>query len=188
MDKIELLDKYMEDIELCRSNYDKAKAERIVTDIVTVFCDEIPNIKLGLNMGRINYDNLGGDYHDDLRILKLKLEMLRTNIEFDENKEKRKLEELSLQKSILTINNTNSNTLHLNITFEETRDKIKAMTSLNDSEIEEILKKVDMLEKIIKSKERKNQKWGDAKEIIKWIADKGFDVGIAFLPLLLQIQ
>ena len=28
----------------------------------------------------------------------------------------------------------------------------------------------------------------NAKEIIKWIADKGVDVGIALLPLLLQIK
>ena len=28
----------------------------------------------------------------------------------------------------------------------------------------------------------------NAKEIVKWIADKGVDVGIALLPLLLQIK
>ena len=39
----------------------------------------------------------------------------------------------------------------------------------------------------MKSKDSKSKKWSKAKEIIKWIADKGVDVGIALLPLVLQI-
>ena len=37
------------------------------------------------------------------------------------------------------------------------------------------------------TKDSKSKKWSKAKEIIKWIADKGVDVGIALLPLVLQI-
>lgn len=33
-----------------------------------------------------------------------------------------------------------------------------------------------------------NKKWENAKGIVKWIADKGVDVGIALLPLLMQIK
>ena len=62
------------------------------------------------------------------------------------------------------------------------------MSALPDTEIEEILNKIDELEKIVKSSERKSKKWENAKSIIKWIADKGVDVGIALLPLLLQIK
>lgn len=62
------------------------------------------------------------------------------------------------------------------------------MSALPDSEIEEILNKMNELEKIIKSSDRKSKKWENAKGVIKWIADKGVDVGIALLPLLLQIK
>ena len=62
------------------------------------------------------------------------------------------------------------------------------MSALPDVEIREILSRIDELEAIVKSSERRSKKWENAKEIIKWIADKGVDVGIALLPLLLQIK
>ena len=59
---------------------------------------------------------------------------------------------------------------------------------LTEVEIEEILNKINELEQIVKSVERKSKKWDNAKGIIKWIADKGVDVGISVIPLLLQIK
>lgn len=81
--------------------------------------------------------------------------------------------------------NENNNTIH--ISFDQVRRQIENMTSLSNAEFEEILSKIDELEHIVKSSDRKAKKWGNANEIIKWIADKGVDVGIAILPLLLQI-
>lgn len=92
------------------------------------------------------------------------------------------------------VNNTNTNTnnnlnvIDIDISFEQARKTIENMTALTDPEVEEILTKVDELEKIVQSKERKTKKWENAKGIIKWIADKGVDVGIALLPLLMQIK
>ena len=85
-------------------------------------------------------------------------------------------------------NNTNSNTVDINISFEQARSTIENMTALPDSEVEEILSQIDELERIVQSGDRKTKKWENAKGIVKWIADKGVDVGIALLPLLLQIQ
>ena len=87
----------------------------------------------------------------------------------------------------VTIHNTNKVETKINITFSEAKRKVEDMTSLKEAEIQEILDKIDELEKIIKSPERKSKKWECAKGIIKWIADKGVDVGITLLPLLLQI-
>lgn len=47
--------------------------------------------------------------------------------------------------------------------------------------------KVSALDGIVNSQDRKNKKWENANSIIKWIADKGVDVGLAFLPLLMKI-
>ena len=74
------------------------------------------------------------------------------------------------------------------ISKDSVRRKIENMSALPDAEIEEILHKIDELEKIVKSSDRKSKKWENAKGVIKWIADKGVDVGIALLPLLLQIK
>lgn len=90
---------------------------------------------------------------------------------------------------ITTISNANENKNDINIhTFAEVREQVENMTSLPDSEIEEILSKISMLEEIVNSRERKSKKWETAKEIIKWVANKGVDVGLTLLPLLLQIK
>lgn len=192
MGKIELLDRY---IKQCDELNDNNKAQVLVDDIISVFCDEIPKIDLYLDLGRITYENINNQnemHLKDLKRLKQKLENYKANLELENEKEMRKLKELELQRSILKIENTNSNTnintVNLNQTFEETRKKIENMSFLNDDEIAETMKKIDELEKIIKSNDRKPKKWENAKNIIKWIADKGVDVGISLLPLLLQIK
>ena len=75
----------------------------------------------------------------------------------------------------------------MTVTFDAVREKVDNMTSLSDADIAEIQKRIDEIEEIVNSKESKSKKWSKAKEIIKWIADKGVDVGIALLPLLLKI-
>lgn len=75
---------------------------------------------------------------------------------------------------MVQITNTNENKVDINITFSDVRKEIE--------------NKINQLEKIVKSSDRKSKKWENAKGIVKWIADKGVDVGIALLPLLLQIK
>ena len=73
------------------------------------------------------------------------------------------------------------------MSFNMARETINSMTALTNEEIEEIQNRIDEIEEIVNSKETKSKKWSKAKEIIKWIADKGVDVGIALLPLILKI-
>lgn len=100
------------------------------------------------------------------------------------------LQEVIPQSAIpmVQITNTNENKISINVSFNEVRREIENMSALPDTEIEEILGKIDELERIIQSSERKSKKWENAKNIIKWIAEKGVDVGIALIPLLLQIK
>lgn len=83
--------------------------------------------------------------------------------------------------------NTNENSYTISISFDDVRKKIGGMTSLPYEDLEEIQAKINELEEIVKSKDGKSKKWARAKDIIKWIADKGVDVGISILPLLLNI-
>ena len=61
-------------------------------------------------------------------------------------------------------------------------------TKKYECEIEEIQNKINAIEEIVNSKDSKSKKWSKAKEIVKWIADKGVDVGITLLPLLLKMS
>lgn len=97
-------------------------------------------------------------------------------------------EAISPSAPTVQITNTNENKVDIHISFNDVRREIENMSALPEAEIEEILGKISELENIVKSADRKSKKWEKAKGIIKWIADKGVDVGIALLPLLLQIK
>lgn len=86
------------------------------------------------------------------------------------------------------VNITNTNTNSINVSFDSARSVVDNMTSLPDEDIQEIRKRIDEIEEIVKSPESKSKKWSQVKDIIKWIADKGVDVGITLLPLLLKIS
>lgn len=94
----------------------------------------------------------------------------------------------NVPNTVVNISNSNENNNTITISFDMVREKVNSMTSLPEEEIDEIQKRIDEIEEIVNSKESKSKKWAKAKEIIKWIADKGVDVGIALLPLLLKIS
>lgn len=155
-----------------------------------------PHIKgFGDNLFYISmYDDFSTTM-DNIRILRDKLVLFKAGDFTDFSKSQK-----NTSSPIIAItnknenNNTNSNTnniansINVTISFDEVRKNIENMSALTDSEVEEILKKIDELEKIVQSNDRKTKKWENAKSVIKWIADKGVDVGIALLPLLLQIK
>lgn len=94
----------------------------------------------------------------------------------------------NIPNTVVNITNSNENSNSVTVTFDTVRDRVNSMTSLPNEDIEEIQKRINDIEKIVNSNESKSKKWSMAKDIIKWIADKGVDVGIALLPLLLKIS
>lgn len=94
------------------------------------------------------------------------------------------------KKSDININSHLSNSVDVNIsiTFDSAREKIENMTALSEMQIKEIIDKINDIQKIVESTESKHKKWNKLRDIMKWIADKGVDVGIALLPLLLKID
>ena len=94
----------------------------------------------------------------------------------------------SAPSTVVQVTNNNENRIDVDISFNSVREKVKGMSALPEAEIDEILHKIDEIEDIVHSSDCKAKKWENAKNIIKWIADKGVDVGITLLPLLLQIK
>lgn len=201
MELVTLLDQYIEKLDKA-SSLEQSEIEALIEDITRVFISQDELRELWLDY--YNSYNDSDDLMSDVRKLKTKLEYNKAVL-IDENEkvkqrakseqEQRELEKLRLQvelkKTDITITNTNTNTNENNnsvsVTFESVRDKVNNMTSLPDEDIEEIQNRIDEIEEIVNSKETKSKKWSKAKEIIKWIADKGVDVGIALLPLILKI-
>lgn len=113
------------------------------------------------------------------------LEMMKAKLETY----KYQMNAVQLQKPEVSnsqvVNVTNS--VNVNVTFEQVRKEVEEMTSLTNKDTEEILEKISEIEEVVKSKDSKKSKWEKVKPVLTWLADKSCDVGIALLPLLLQV-
>lgn len=128
---------------------------------------------------RLYFNRLKGcqsELADNLRLIKSKLETYQYQ-----------MNAVSLPELPATQVNVTTN-VGINITFEQVRSQVKEMTSLTEEQTQEVLEKINTIEETVKSKDSKKTKWEKVKPILKWIADKSCDVGIALLPLILQIQ
>lgn len=81
--------------------------------------------------------------------------------------------------------NTNVN---ISLSFEEARQKVEDMTALSWEQADEILSKIDELEKISKENISRKSKWEKVRPIISFALDKGADVAIAILSLVMQMK
>lgn len=200
MEVVKMLDDYIEKLDNAQ-NLSSPDLGQLIEEITRVVFDDSEVMELCLNY-YLSYNEYD-DFLSDVQKLKAKLKYKRATI-IDENKtteehEQREIEKLRLQvelaKESSAVHNHNINNVEnkniinntMNISFEEARKTINDMSSLPENEIEEIQSKINALEEIVNSKESKSKKWSKAKDIIKWVADKGVDVGIALLPLILKI-
>ena len=83
---------------------------------------------------------------------------------------------------------TNSNDININLSFKDARQQIEEMPGLNEAETEELRAKIDELEKINNEKISKKKKWEKVKPIISFVLDKGADVAITIMGLILQMK
>lgn len=86
------------------------------------------------------------------------------------------------------VNVTVNNTVYISISFDEARQKIENMTALNQKQTDEILEKINALEEIAKESSSRKTKWEKVKPILEFALDKGVDVAITFMSLILQMK
>lgn len=201
MEVVKLLDDYIEKLDNAQ-DLSSSDLGQLIEKITRVVLDKDEVVLLHLNYYNSYEDE--EELWSDAEKLKAKLKYKRATI-IDENKameehEQREIEKLRLQvelaKESSAVHNHNINNVEnkniinntMNISFEDARKTINDMSSLPENEIEEIQNKINAIEEIVNSKDSKSKKWSKAKEIVKWIADKGVDVGITLLPLLLKMS
>lgn len=201
MEVVKLLDDYIEKLDNAQNLFE-FDLEKLIEKITRVVLDKDEVVSLCLNYYNPYEDE--EELWSDAEKLKAKLKYKRATI-IDENKateehEQMEIEKLRLQvelaKESSAVHNHNINNVEnkniinntMNISFEDARKTINDMSSLPENEIEEIQNKINAIEEIVNSKDSKSKKWSKAKEIVKWIADKGVDVGITLLPLLLKMS
>lgn len=86
------------------------------------------------------------------------------------------------------VNVTVNNTVHISISFDEARQKIENMTALNQKQTDEILEKINALEEIAEESSSHKTKWEKVKPILEFALDKGADVAITFMSLIVQMK
>lgn len=181
MDLYNVLDN---DIKTCEQAIE-SKSPRVLFDLCNILYPKYLTIVAGINYGVVSTDDstdMETNLHN-IKFIKEKLELFKALQE-----EHLEAERLKSQRISISNHNVNTNEITVDISFSDVREQIKEMSPLPESEIKEILLKLEELERIVSSDDRKSQKWEKAKDIIKWVADKGVDVGIALLPLFLQIK
>lgn len=117
-----------------------------------------------------------GSLYENLEMMKAKLQ----TFSFQMNA-------TAISESPATMVNVTTN-VNVNVSFDEVRKKIEDMTALSQEQTDEALKKVDELESISKENISRKSKWERVKPIIAFAMDKGADLGIAILTLIVQMK
>ena len=177
----------------------KDQAKRLQNEIIGTFQGEIKHIERQLDgyyltrilkiIKRKPIDD-DVDYFWNISCLKAKLVNHQANLE-RENLIKNKEFELELAKNpkvnvTQILDNAISNSINIQISFEQTVQAISNIRGyeIDDEEKEEL---ISMLSKVEKAKNDKDKSKLSSKvgSVLKYIADKGIEVGIAALPYIM---
>lgn len=162
---------------------DVDKAKQLLMEIIGTFDSDIKNIKSGLDsfseerrkavfFGRpiqpINFVN-------ELKILKLKLEKLKIELEMPAKD----------KGPLISLTQVQNQTTNIQIDFDITVSAVEKIpdSSLSQEDKDALLGKLASL----KGCSDKKTRWDKCKGILKWLADKSADAAIAVLPYLVSI-
>lgn len=131
----------------------------------------------------------------DVNIAKRNVEFLKERIELYWALIRQKEVDEALTTNKIQINNSSnveslvhsSNSVNIKVSVSQVCEEIEKMPALQDNEKMEIIDKITELQKIIESNNERDKKWGSAKRILFWLADRGADVLIASIPLFCKI-
>ncbi len=173
--KIELINEYIERCEKCSQE----NARQLVHEIIAVYENEIKGITTNLDSYSWGHKNLTEiDYLSDTKFLKAHLinhkANLENNLRFTEG----------TPSQIFNINQSQNAEISISITFEQTISAIEAIPDETLSQDEKELLEGKLTK--ISTEKDKSKLWEKAQSALKWIADKGIEVGIAALPYIAE--
>lgn len=188
-EKEELMDSY---IARCDSVKEYSEAMKLQDEIVGVFGNEISHITASLDRG--SYDGSGCfspiDYCGNIKLLRAKLVNHKINIKQgntfvnDDSGKGSKNGQASVVVQQYN-NQSMSSNVSISITLEQTIENINQLPeSALSADDKELL--AGKLAQISVEKEPESR-WEKAKGALKWIAEKGIEVGIAALPYIVEV-
>lgn len=185
-----LAKKYIKECTDIIDSNDRSSAIELQTSLVATFEGYIMGFGKNLDY---DYEGIAGDYINNIRILKCKLEaFLATGCLITTSIQKADAGGINITNNSHA-NNSNTNTLNnslvlnIDILFDETRKMIENNESLSEKEIEEVLEKIKEIEDISKLEKSKNKKWFKLRPTMEWLGTKGVAVATAVLGLISAI-
>lgn len=188
MDKIELIEEYIDNCDVVLHNKNQRHAEDLEDDILGVFSGEIDNIRERLDL----YHAVSGvDHLKDISLLRQKLINYKMNLLEEEKKREYELELARLKQpsvtNVASAHQTQTTTIDVKIDIEQTIKQVEEIpTEILSFDDKEKLKEYLYSLEGIKASKNKNLFWEKTKDVFKFLADKGADAAIAMLPYIIQ--
>ena len=184
MNKIEILEKYIENIEYVIKRNDEVMAEKLIKTAYSTFLKEIEDLYEGLTC----YFYGVGSYIEDLKILKARLSNYESNLLLEKEKRDYELRKMELQNMNSSTGDqyrlTNSDIQGI-VTYENI---IANLNSIQDDSLseEEREKLEDMLATIELAKNSRNKSKiiNKIESVLKFISNKDANIGMVVLPYL----
>ena len=172
---------------------DSAGAKSLSSEIIGVFSHEISNITGKLDAYSMHFGNERTDYLGDVALLRQKLLNYKFNLQQEKDKMAYDLELARLRQPTITAHaesnqsQVQSTSNNISITIENTISKIDEIPeeTLSADDKEKLKEYLYSLEGMRVSK-NKAKFWDKAKEVLKFLVDKGADAAIALLPYILN--
>ena len=176
-----MLDSYIQQLAQAVESNDVKAAKTLQNEIISVYDNEIDGIKTGLdNYNTDFFMTKLPDFIGDARILRAKLQNYKLNLLSGLYGEFRSRDNaIKVTQSVQQQANTS-----ISISLEQTVSNINSLSqeSLSDDDKEILCGKLASLS----AEKSKDSKWEKAQGALKWIAEKGFEVGKIALPYILQ--
>lgn len=178
-EKLQMLESYIDKLETAVFQNDNAKAKTLQKEIIAVYEPEIASLRSQLDSQDVSHllQNASSvDYIGDAKLLQKKLQNYRLNLVTE------------IYKPFQSSDGAVTVTQHVNqdvsatvvVTFEQTIHNIQELPEsvLSDEEKEMLSGKLAS----ISAEKDKEKRWEKISSALKWIAEKGIQVGIAALP------
>lgn len=180
-EKIEMLDNYIRQLTQAVESNDITAAKTLQNEIISVYDHEIDGIRTGLdNYSAVLSASKSVNFLGDARILRSKLENYKLNL-LSGLYDKFRSHDNAIKVTQSVQQQTNNNIV---ISLEQTVSDINSLPqeSLSAEDKDILCGKLASLS----TEKSKDSKWEKAQSALKWIAEKGFEVGKIALPYILQ--
>lgn len=182
-EKLKMLDKYINELNAAVEEKNTANAKRLQTEVIAVYDSEIESLKNELdnyNIAKHWGGNTTVDYIGDARLLSAKLVNYKLNLASGLYRHFKDADGTVNVTQQVSQDVTNTVTVSLEQTIKNINELPSSELSDQDKEI------LNGKLASISVENDKQKRWDKVGSVLKWIAEKGIEVGTVALPYIVK--